>query len=65
MRKFTSGKWKAFYGEDFHTVRQEHFDDEQGHDYGNGKLIAHIVRWHEGHDWPNARLMAAAPLMEI
>ena len=61
MRKFTSGKWKAFYGEDFHTVRQEHFDDEQGHDYGNGKLIAHIVRWHEGHDWPNARLA----LMEI
>ena len=28
MRKFTSGKWKAFYGEDFHTVHQEHFDDE-------------------------------------
>ena len=28
LRKFTSGKWKAFYGEDFHTVHQEHFDDE-------------------------------------
>ncbi len=63
MSKFTTGKWKAFYGEKFHTVRQAHADDEAGHDYGNGQLIAHIVQWHEGHDWANARLIAAAPDM--
>lgn len=63
MSKFTKGKWKAFYGEKFHTIHQAHADDEQGHDYGNGELIAHVVQWHKGHDWANARLIAAAPEM--
>lgn len=63
MSEFTKGEWKAFYGEKFHTIRQAHADDEQGHDYGNGELIAHVVQWHKGHDWANARLIAAAPEM--
>ena len=61
MAEFTKGKWKAFYGENFHTIRQAHADDK--HDYGNGELIAHVVQWHKGHDWANARLISAAPEM--
>ena len=63
MKRFTSGDWKAFYGDTFHTIRQAHADDKQGHDYGNGELIAHVVQWHKGHDWANARLIAHAPEM--
>ena len=63
MSKFTPGKWKAFYGEKFHGIHQAHADDEQGHDYGNGKRIAYVEQWHEGEDWANARLIAAAPEM--
>ena len=47
MGNFTPGKWKAFYGEKFHTVHQAHADDDEGHDYGKGKLIAHVVQLHE------------------
>lgn len=63
MSEFTKGKWTAFYGEDFHGIRAAHTDDEQGHDYGNGQIIAHVVRWNDGHSWANARLIAAAPEM--
>lgn len=63
MSEFTKGKWTAFYGEDFHGIRAAHADDEQGHDYGNGQIIAHVVRWNDGHSWANARLIAAAPEM--
>lgn len=63
MPNFTKGKWNAFYGEDFFGIRAAHADDEQGHDYGNGQIIAHVVRWNDGHSWANARLIAAAPEM--
>ena len=63
MAEFTKGKWKAFYGDNFHGIRVAHADDEQGHDYGNGQIIAYVVGWHDGHSWANARLSAAAPEM--
>ena len=63
MAKFTQGKWHAFMGENSHSVRLAHTDDKEGHDYGNGTLIAHVFDWRDGYSWGNARLIAHAPEM--